>query len=220
MPAKTSKETIGLSRQQKILKRVLDIVLSVILIPIFMLPIGILFVIAIIDTKRIGFFFQNRVGKYGKVFLIVKIRTFNSVGKISKYSETLRKCKLDELPQLFNILIGQMSFVGPRPEVAEVMCELSITDQMILTIKPGLTGPASLCYFNEEAILKAQQDPIAYNMKVVLPRKIAINKEYLNNYHMINDLKYMYKTTQYVFQHMPWFAAIKSIGKKDSTKKG
>jgi len=202
MSPKTPKKIVGLSTNQKTLKRVLDVVLSITLVPIFILPIGVLIIVASIDTKGVGLFFQNRVGQYGKLFTIVKIRTFNATGKVSKYSATIRKYKLDELPQLFNILVGQMSFVGPRPDVFEVMNYLPTTDQIILTIKPGLTGPASLHYFNEEEILKTQQDPIEYNMKVLFPSKNAINKEYIKNYHIFNDLKYIYKTTLYVFQNM------------------
>ena len=202
MSPKTPKKIVGLSTNQKTLKRVLDVVLSLTLIPIFILPISILIIAASLDTKVVGLFFQNRVGQYGKVFTIIKIRTFNETGEGSKYSATIRKYKLDELPQLFNILIGQMSFVGPRPDVFEVMNYLPTTDQIILTIKPGLTGPASLHYFNEEEILKTQQDPIEYNIKVLFPSKNAINKEYIKNYHIFNDIKYIYKTTLYVFQNM------------------
>jgi lipopolysaccharide/colanic/teichoic acid biosynthesis glycosyltransferase len=202
MSPKTPKKIVGLSTNQKTLKRVLDVVLSITLIPIFILPISILIIVASFDTKGVGLFFQNRVGQYGKVFTIIKIRTFNETGEVSKYSEAIRKYKLDEFPQLFNILVGQMSFVGPRPDVFEVMNYLPSTDQIILTIKPGLTGPASLHYFNEEEILKTQQDPIEYNMKVLFPSKNAINKEYIKNYHIFNDLKYIYKTTLYVFQNM------------------
>ena len=202
MSPKTPKKIVGLSTNQKTLKRVLDVVLSITLIPIFILPISILIIAASIDTKGVGLFFQNRVGQYRKVFTIVKIRTFNETGEVSKYSATIRKYKLDELPQLFNILVGQMSFVGPRPDVFEVMNYLPTTDQIILTIKPGLTGPASLHYFNEEEILKTQQDPIEFNMKVLFPSKNAINKKYIKNYHIFNDLKYIYKTTLYVFQNM------------------
>ena len=202
MSPKTPKKIVGLSTNQKTLKRVLDVVMSITLIPIFILPIGVLIIAASIDTKGVGLFFQNRVGQYGKVFTIIKIRTFNETGEVSKYSAIIRKYKLDEFPQLFNILVGQMSFVGPRPDVFEVMNYLPTTDQIILTIKPGLTGPASLHYFNEEEILKTQQDPIEYNIKVLFPSKNAINIEYIKNYHIFNDLKYIYKTTLYVFQNM------------------
>ena len=202
MSPKTPKKIVGLSTNQKTLKRVLDVVMSITLIPIFILPIGVLIIAASIDTKGVGLFFQNRVGQYGKVFTIIKIRTFNETGEVSKYSAIIRKYKLDEFPQLFNILVGQMSFVGPRPDVFEVMNYLPTTDQIILTIKPGLTGPASLHYFNEEEILKTQQDPIEYNIKVLFPSKNAINIEYIKNYHIFNDLKYIYKTTLYIFQNM------------------
>ena len=138
----------------------------------------------------------------GRCSLLLRLELLMKLAEVSKYSATIRKYKLDELPQLFNILIGQMSFVGPRPDVFEVMNYLPTTDQIILTIKPGLTGPASLHYFNEEEILKTQQDPIEFNMKVLFPSKNAINKEYIKNYHIFNDLKYIYKTTLYVFQNM------------------
>ena len=195
-------EIIGLSTSQKVFKRLLDVLLSLILIPTLLLPVSILIILATIDTKIFGLFFQNRVGQYGKVFTIVKIRTFNETGEVSKYSKTIRKSKLDELPQLFNILVGQMSFVGPRPDVLEVMSTLSRSDQVILSIKPGLTGPASLCYFNEEAILAEQEDPIAYNNQILTPKKNDINKDYIKNYHIFNDVNYIYKTTLHVFQNM------------------
>ena len=195
-------QIIGLSTSQKVFKRLLDVLLSLILIPILFLPVSILIILATIDTKIFGLFFQNRVGQYGKVFTIVKIRTFNETGEVSKYSKTIRKSKLDELPQLFNILVGQMSFVGPRPDVLEVMSTLSRSDQVILSIKPGLTGPASLYYFNEEAILAEQEDPIAYNNQILTPKKNAINKDYIKNYHIFNDVNYIYKTTLHVFQNM------------------
>ena len=195
-------EIIGLSTSQKVFKRLLDVLLSLILIPTLLLPVSILIILATIDTKIFGLFFQNRVGQYGKVFTIVKIRTFNETGEVSKYSKTIRKSKLDELPQLFNILVGQMSFVGPRPDVLEVMSTLSRSDQVILSIKPGLTGPASLYYFNEEAILAEQEDPIAYNNLILTPKKNAINKDYIKNYHIFNDVNYIYKTTLHVFQNM------------------
>jgi len=195
-------QIIGLSTSQKVFKRLLDVLLSLIIIPTLLLPVSILIILATIDTKIFGLFFQNRVGQYGKVFTIVKIRTFNETGEVSKYSKTIRKSKLDELPQLFNILVGQMSFVGPRPDVLEVMSTLSRSDQVILSIKPGLTGPASLYYFNEEAILAEQEDPIAYNNLILTPKKNAINKDYIKNYHIFNDVNYIYKTTLHVFQNM------------------
>ena len=195
-------QIIGLSTSQKVFKRLLDVLLSLILIPTLLFPVSILIILATIDTKIFGLFFQNRVGQYGKEFTIYKIRTYNRNGEVSKFSKKIRKYKLDEIPQIFNILLGQMSFVGPRPDVLEVMSTLSKSDQVILSIKPGLTGPASLYYFNEEAILAEQEDPIAYNNQILTPKKNAINKDYIKNYHIFNDVNYIYKTTLHVFQNM------------------
>jgi len=195
-------QIIGLSTSQKVFKRLLDVLLSLILIPTLLLPVSILIILATIDTKIFGLFFQNRVGQYGKEFTIYKIRTYNRNGEVSKFSKKIRNYKLDEIPQIFNILLGQMSFVGPRPDVLEVMSALSRSDQVILSIKPGLTGPASLHYFNEEALLAEQEDPIAYINQILTPKKNAINKDYIKNYHIFNDVNYIYKTTLHVFQNM------------------
>ena len=195
-------QIIGLSTSQKVFKRLLDVLLSLILIPTLLLPVSILIILATIDTKIFGLFFQNRVGQYGKGFTIYKIRTYNRNGEVSKFSKKIRKYKLDEIPQILNILLGQMSFVGPRPDVLEVMSALSRSDQVILSIKPGLTGPASLYYFNEEALLAEQEDPIAYTNQILTPKKNAINKDYIKNYHIFNDVNYIYKTTLHVFQNM------------------
>jgi lipopolysaccharide/colanic/teichoic acid biosynthesis glycosyltransferase len=195
-------QIIDLSTSQKVFKRLLDVLLSLILIPTLLLPVSILIILATIDTKIFGLFFQNRVGQYGKGFTIYKIRTYNRNGEVSKFSKKIRKYKLDEIPQILNILLGQMSFVGPRPDVLEVMSTLSKSDQIILSIKPGLTGPASLYYFNEEALLAEQEDPIAYTNQILTPKKNAINKDYIKNYHIFNDVNYIYKTTLHVFQNM------------------
>ena len=195
-------QIIGLSTSQKVFKRLLDVLLSLILIPTLLFPVSILIILATIDTKIFGLFFQNRVGQYGKGFTIYKIRTYNRNGEVSKFSKKIRKYKLDEIPQILNILLGQMSFVGPRPDVLEVMSTLSKSDQVILSIKPGLTGPASLYYFNEEALLAEQEDPIAYTNQILTPKKNAINKDYIKNYHIFNDVNYIYKTTLHVFQNM------------------
>ena len=202
MSSSIPQQIIGLSTSQKVFKRLLDVLLSLILIPTLLFPVSILIILATIDTKIFGLFFQNRVGQYGKEFTIYKIRTYNRNGEVSKFSKKIRKYKLDEIPQILNILLGQMSFVGPRPDVLEVMSTLSKSDQVILSIKPGLTGPASLHYFNEEALLAEQEDPIAYINQILTPKKNAINKNYIKNYHIFNDVNYIYKTTLHVFQNM------------------
>ena len=195
-------QIIGLSTSQKVFKRLLDVLLSLILIPTLLFPVSILIILATIDTKIFGLFFQNRVGQYGKEFTIYKIRTYNRNGAVSKFSKKIRNYKLDEIPQILNILLGQMSFVGPRPDVLEVMSTLSKSDQVILSIRPGLTGPASLHYFNEEAILAEQEDPIAYTNQILTPKKNAINKDYIKNYHIFNGVNNIYKTTLHAFQNM------------------
>ena len=101
----------------------------------------------------------------------------------------MRKYKLDELPELWNILIGDMSFVGPRPDVPGYADLLKGSDRLLLTIKPGLTGAASLRFSNEEELLALQDDPIKYNDEILYPEKVRINNEYVKNQNFFLDLK-------------------------------
>ncbi|HLV23511.1 MAG TPA: sugar transferase [Moheibacter sp.] len=185
-------------------KTLLDYMLALILIPLLLPVILVLILISTIDTGRFGLFAQIRVGKEGKFFLIYKIRsmkgTYNldvtnsKTHKITSVGKFLRDSKLDELPQIFNILLGQMSFVGPRPDVPGYADELKGEDQIILTVKPGITGPAQLAFRNEEELLKLQENPLKYNDEVLWPQKVAINKEYVQNWSFFNDLNYIIKT--------------------------
>ena len=159
--------------------------------------------IATLDTKEFGLFTQNRVGKDGEIFKIYKIRSMRGVQnstittsthKITKLGQFLRNYKLDELPQLFNILKGDMSFVGPRPDVKGYADELQGKDRIILSVKPGITGPAQLKYRKEEEILSNVDDPIWYNDFVIWPDKVQINKEYVENWSFKNDIVYILKT--------------------------
>ena len=206
MASKTLEETSYLTVQQQVLKRIFDTLLSLLLLPMITFPVLILIISATVDTRLFGLFFQSRVGQQGKVFTIFKIRTFNEKHEISKFSDKIRKYKLDELPQIVNILLGQMSFVGPRPDLPEVMDKVNGSDGIILSVKPGLTGPATLYYFNEEAILENQEDPITYNSQVMQPKKNRINKNYIKNYHIFKDIKYICKTIFYVLQNMAFKA--------------
>lgn len=177
-----------------IFKRIFDLVLVIFLIPLFIVPIIFLFFLASIDTRTIGIFIQDRIGFQGNSFKILKVRTIRISGKISKFGYFLRRTKLDELPQIFNILIGDMSFVGPRPDLQGYADVLSGEDRIILNVKPGLTGPASLKYAREEEMFK-----LFIGSRNVLERKIwldkvSINKEYVRNYSFMNDLKYLLKT--------------------------
>lgn len=146
------------------------------------------------------FFKQRRVGQYGKLFTMYKFRSMivnHSGSSISVQGENritplgakLRKYKLDELPELWNVLIGDMSFVGPRPDVPGYADKLEGENRRMLLLKPGITGPASLKYRNEEELLAEQEDPQRYNDEVLFPDKVRINIEYLDNWSFWNDIK-------------------------------
>jgi lipopolysaccharide/colanic/teichoic acid biosynthesis glycosyltransferase len=164
------------------------------------LLIGLVFLLLVlgitaIDTQSNGFFTQKRIGQYGKSFLIYKLRTLHpKTNKTSFWGRMLRKTKLDELPQLLNILKGQMTFVGPRPDVPGYADELVGADRILLTLKPGVTGLASLKYRNEEQILSQQTNPQLYNDEVIWPDKVRINKWYAENRTISMDLQILFYT--------------------------
>lgn len=188
----------------KAAKFLFDYIVAILILPVTLPLIIILVVIASIDTGEVGLFTQKRVGKDGKLFSIYKIRsmrgrydsdiTTTNSHEITEFGQFLRKNKLDELPQIFNILFNQMSFVGPRPDVVGYADELKGEDRIILTMKPGITGPAQIVYKNEEMILSRQQNPVQYNDEVIWPDKIMINKEYIKTWTFYKDLVYIFKT--------------------------
>ena len=114
--------------------------------------------------------------------------------RITPLGRFFRKTKIDELPQLINVLLGQMSFVGPRPDVPGFADCLDEGDSIILQIRPGITGPATLKYRGEEELLARQEDPDAYNREVLFPDKVRVNKAYIENYTFKRDLYYIWKT--------------------------
>ena len=114
--------------------------------------------------------------------------------RITKFGSFIRKYKLDELPELWNVLLGQMSIVGPRPDVKGFADELKGEDRKILNLRPGITGPASLKYANEEELLSYQENPEVYNKKVIFPDKVRINLDYYYNQNLILDLKIIFAT--------------------------
>lgn len=190
----------------RIIKRSFDLILSLLILILTAPIIVIAYIIATIDTGENGFFTQNRVGKDGEIFKIIKIRTMKTDSKIktnvttdadsriTKTGKLFRKLKLDELPQLINVVKGDMSFVGPRPDVPELIDELDEEDKIILSVRPGITGPATIKYKNEEEILAEVDNPEEYNREVLFPDKIEINKEYIRNYSFLKDLQYMLQT--------------------------
>lgn len=176
-------------------KRLFDVFFSFFgLISIFWILL-ICFIFASIDTKSFGLFFQKRVGQYGKIFEIYKIKTFNdTTQEISSFGSFLRKSKLDELPQLLNILLGQMSFVGPRPDVSGYYDKLEGENRKILELKPGLTSEASIKYANEDELLGKSCTPVQYNDRIIFPDKLKMNLQYYYNHNIAIDIKIIIKT--------------------------
>lgn len=157
----------------------------------------------IIKVKMPGgpaIFKQTRIGRHGKPFTMYKFRTMtvnhggSSVSvagesRITPIGAVLRRYKIDELPELWNVLKGDMSFVGPRPDVPGYADALQGDDREVLLLRPGITGPASLKYRNEEEILASVSNPQQYNDTVIFPDKVRINRYYLHNYSFITDIK-------------------------------
>lgn len=183
------------------LKRFFDILASFIGL-LVLWPV--LLIVALLIKLKMGagpvFFTQNRVGQHGKLFTLVKFRTMQAnhggssvsvkgESRITPLGATLRKYKLDELPELWNVLKGEMSFVGPRPDVPGYADKLTGEQRKILELRPGITGPASMKYANEEEILAQQTYPVKYNDEVIYPDKVRINLEYLKHQNFWLDLK-------------------------------
>jgi lipopolysaccharide/colanic/teichoic acid biosynthesis glycosyltransferase len=195
-----------INKNKLLLKRVFDIIFSFFGLTIFFVIILFSWAFSSIDSRKNGLFIQDRVGKNGKTFKIIKIRTMKpdssisttvtQIGdpRITRLGLFFRKTKIDELPQLWNVLIGQMSFVGPRPDVLGYADRLQGEDRIILSIRPGITGPAQLAYKDEEEVLASQNDPVKYNDEIIWPDKVRINREYIGNYSFFKDFYYIWKT--------------------------
>jgi len=187
-------------------KRLFDIILS--LIGLFVLS-SVFFIIVVLiklDSKGGVFFLQKRVGKGGKPFDIYKLRTMRvdnqgakiTVGNDSRITRVgcfLRKYKIDELPQLFNVLKGDMSLVGPRPEVPEYVNKYSQKDKdVVLSVRPGITDIASLNFSNESEILAKEEDPQAAYVNKILPKKLRYCRFYVQKQSFCYDIKLIFQT--------------------------
>ncbi len=150
-------------------------------------------------------FKQERVGRGGKPFTIYKFRSMSVAhggatisvageSRITPLGAKLRRYKLDELPQLWNVFIGDMSFVGPRPDVQEWIDKLNDEEREVLSLRPGITGPASLKYNHEEELLQQAENSLAYYEEVIFPDKNRINLEYLHNWSFWRDIQYIFQT--------------------------
>ena len=188
------------------MKRLFDFIASLIglilLSPIFI----ILSLLVKIYSEGSIFFVQERVGKNGEIFKMVKFRSMTVIQKsnstisvkgdirITKIGIFLRKYKLDELPELWNVLKGDMSLVGPRPDVCGYADNLIGLDRKILDLRPGITGVASLKYYNEEDVLASKDNPLKFNDDVIYPDKVRLNLDYYYNNNLWIDIKIIFAT--------------------------
>ena len=190
-----------------VLKYIFDRIFSLIGLIVISPFILVVFVLHKIKMPKGAFIYrQVRVGKDAKLFRIYKIRTLRDNSEDAGYVTTadderilpfgkwLRESKVDTFLELINILIGDMSFVGPRPDVPGYADKLEGDDRVILKMRPGLTGPASIKYRHEDRILAQQSDPQKYNDEVIWPDKVKINKEYYENWSLWLDISILWKT--------------------------
>jgi len=193
-------------------KRLFDLISSsaglYVLSPLFLLTT----IVIKLDSKGPVFFKQDRVGKSKKIFKIIKFRTMiadaEKVGskitsqndvRITKVGKYLRKYKIDEFPQLLNVIVGDMSIVGPRPEVPEYYDIIESQFPEIVNMKPGITDYASIDYSNEEELIVETSEVDKIYRKIILPKKIKLYKKYYNEMSLFTDLKIIFKTLEKVF---------------------
>lgn len=189
------------------LKRVFDILSSITAIG-FLLPLLLIIGLAIVLNSKGGVLYkQLRIGKNGKIFYLLKFRSMQigsdkqgllTIGakdsRITHIGHFIRKYKLDELPQLLNVLAGDMSLVGPRPEVPAYVSLYTEEQKQVLTVKPGITDYASIEYRNENEILGNAKNPEQMYIKEIMPAKLALNLKYINDQSLLTDIKILIKT--------------------------
>ena len=200
-------------------KRILDFFTAAIGL-VFLLP-GFLFVALLSKLTSPGpiFYRQERVGRAGRTFKIVKFRTMqidadkhgpsitaSSDSRITSLGRIMRTLKIDEIPQLWNVLKGEMSLVGPRPEIPLYVKSYTEEQKRVLTILPGITDPSSIAYRNEEELLAQQANPERYYQEVILPHKLSLNMEYIQNRSLKYDLSLLAKTLFSIFFSRPRYA--------------
>lgn len=189
------------------MKRLFDLIVSfsglVILSPLLL----IISLIIMLNDKGPVFFTQRRVGKDAKLFMLYKFRSMRIIesseevsfepgntSRVTSIGKFLRKAKLDELPQLFNVIKGDMSLVGPRPEVPVWIAVYPERWARVLTVKPGITDNASILFRNEELLLAGSDDPEKTYREVILPKKLDLYEEYIANKSFFGDIKLIFKT--------------------------
>lgn len=174
------------------------------------MPFGLIIALIILISSKGGVFYkQKRIGQFGVPFYLLKFRSMKPLSdkqgqltigmkdpRITKIGYVLRKYKLDEFPQFLNVLAGTMSIVGPRPEVEEYVLLYNDEQKQILNVKPGITDYASLEYFDENRLLGESENPRETYIQVIMPHKIELNKKYLKNPGLAQDLKIMFQTAK------------------------
>ncbi|PQB03867.1 sugar transferase [Aureitalea marina] len=192
-----------MSSAQHLLKRVVDLLIGLPLALVSLPIVLLLILLASLSTAQFGLFCQHRIGRHGKGFKLCKIRSLKGSDHLdvremkratAPFGKWLRNSKLDELPQLWQVVIGQMSLVGPRPDIPGYADQLQGEDRLILELRPGITGPASIKYKQEDTLLLSQEDPNAYNNEVIWPDKVRINKSYYQNWSLWTDFRYLWQS--------------------------
>jgi lipopolysaccharide/colanic/teichoic acid biosynthesis glycosyltransferase len=196
-----------LTRQQQFMKRSLDLAITIPALLIVLVPLVVLVILSTIDTRAWGIFTQRRIGQYGKPFSMMKIRTMRhgpptlpaatTVGRderITRLGGLIRRLKLDELPQFIHVVLGEMSLVGPRPDIPGLADALEGDDRCILSLRPGITGPATLKYRDEEWLLAKAKNPVSYMLDQLFPDKVRINVEYAKHYKLRDDFRWLLHT--------------------------
>lgn len=211
LPLEAQFRSPGLSPLKGAVKRGFDLILAILILPIIIPVSVVLILLAKIFNGR-GLFVQNRVGRYGEPFKLYKICSMRQIEgyktnvttdndpRITKFGRIVRKTKLDEFPQILNVLKGDMSFVGPRPDVVEAYQDLTAEDAVLLCVRPGITGVASVAFKDEEGLLASVDNPEEYNRNVVFPAKVKLNKDYVKQQSILLDFKIMAQTVIKVFK--------------------
>ena len=199
--------------ENTLIKRIFDIVVSFFGLIIISPIILIIFVLIKVFMPGPAFFRQRRTGRDGKLFTIIKFRTMvvdhegNTTSilgdkRITPLGAVLRKYKLDELPELWNVLKGDMSLVGPRPDVPEYTQRLVGEEKLILKLRPGLTGPASIRYLKEEKLLSEVDDPQRYTDEIIWPDKVRLNLDYYYTRTLFKDIQIIFTTIFHSGHHV------------------
>lgn len=196
-------------------KRIFDFLVALLLL-LLLLPVFLLVAVIIkCDTSGKVFFIQQRVGKDNQDFGIIKFRTMiadaekngqltiGNDSRITRSGKFLRKYKLDELPQLFNVLKGDMSMVGPRPEVRKYVSLYNEEQKKVLSVKPGITDPASIRFADENHLLAGCENPEEKYIREIMPAKLKLNLEYIERQSFLNDIKILFQTVFRIFLRKP-----------------